>query len=152
MSNFLKRLELPPLWLLLCMFVAFWLSQEFPIYSFAHAAAHWVGRGLVLIGLLVMAWSAMQFIRKRTSIIPRETATTLVTSGPYQFTRNPIYLGDLLILLGWCVSLGAVSTFVTAPAFVMLINKRFIAGEEAMLKQTFPDEYAAWAAKVRRWI
>lgn len=152
MAAILKRLELPPVWLLACMALAWLLSRAAPLVSFDGPTAQWSGRGLILIGLLLMLWAALQFLRVRTSIIPREDARALITAGPFRFSRNPIYLADLLILLGWCLTLGALSGFLTAPLFVWAVNRRFIHGEEAMLRQAFPDAFAAWSAEVRRWL
>ncbi|MEL6316286.1 MAG: isoprenylcysteine carboxylmethyltransferase family protein, partial [Pseudomonadota bacterium] len=67
-------------------------------------------------------------------------------------SRNPIYLGDALILTGWCLTLGAASALIAPPLFVAWISRRFIAPEEAALRAAHPEDYAAWSARVRRWI
>lgn len=152
MIDLLRKLELPPVWLVAFMAAGWWLARELPLLSFESAASLWIGRALIAAGLGLMIWSAVHFRRAKTSIIPRETASALVTGGPYRFSRNPIYLGDLIILFGWGISLGALSPLLIAPLFVPVINARFIKGEEAMLRREFPDAFAEWSATVRRWI
>src|SRR5438094_494295 len=81
-----------------------------------------------------------------------QEASAVIPSGPYRFTRNPIYLSMASLLLGAAVFAGSLSPFVVVPAFILIIEKLFISTEEAMLAQRFPAEYAAYSARVRRWL
>lgn len=103
-------------------------------------------------GLLLLALSSMEFRRAKTSIIPHREAEALITSGVYGRSRNPIYLGDAMILSGFCAFWGAwLALVVLLPLFVWVITDRFIAPEEARLRRAFGPQFEAWAARVRRW-
>jgi protein-S-isoprenylcysteine O-methyltransferase Ste14 len=112
-----------------------------------------VGGGLlVLAGLGLMALAVWEMGRRRTTIIPRRAASTLVTTGVFRRSRNPIYLGDALLLLGACLILDSLLGFLLLPLFVWVINTRFIDGEETHLQQAFGAEFTEWSAQVRRWL
>jgi protein-S-isoprenylcysteine O-methyltransferase Ste14 len=88
----------------------------------------------------------------RTTVIPRRSPTSLVTSGLFALSRNPIYLADLMILLGAILWLDAVLALPILAGFVWLIRTRFILDEEARLAATFGPEFEHWARHTRRWI
>lgn len=145
-------LDYPPVWLAGFM-ASMWLAAAAsPWPGLAAPAALWAGRALILAALLLMGWAALEFRRARTTIVPHETPQALVTSGPYRFSRNPIYLADVLILVGWALQLGALLPALLIPAFVVTIAARFIRPEEARLEAAFPAAFAAWRAKTRRWL
>ena len=145
-------IDLPPAWATLAGAIMWLLARHLPVFDFNGPDWRLAGIALIVAGLILMAWSAVHFWMARTTVIPRRNASALVTDGPYRFSRNPIYLGDAMALVGWGLFLGALSAFVVLPGFVMLINRRFIRGEEAALKAAFPDEFAAFARRTRRWI
>ena len=146
----MKWIDLPPVWL--GAFVALgWVQAEWwPVGSFG-AVGDWVGGVLVVIGLALAVAAAVEFRRARTTIIPHEEPSAIVTSGVYRLSRNPIYLGDALILTGLGLRWDSVLALVLVPVFVAVITARFIVPEEGRLKARFGAEYAAWAARVRRW-
>ena len=76
----------------------------------------------------------------------------LIYGGAFAFSRNPIYLADLIVLVGWLMIWGAAAPFVLIPAFAWIINTRFIAPEEARLQAAFGEAFTAYAARTRRWI
>ena len=84
--------------------------------------------------------------------IPFSEAKFLVLGGPYQVTRNPMYVGMALVLLGAAVFLASLAPFIVLPLFVLLINNRFILAEEAMLDEVFGEPYREYKRKVRRWL
>ncbi len=144
-------LDYPPVWLVGAMAAMWGLASFAPWPAWEGAAALWAGRAVILAALLVMVWAAVEFRRARTTIVPHEAPSALVTSGPFRFSRNPIYAADAAILLGWGLSLGALLPFVIVPLFVRVIGARFIRGEEARLRAAFPEAFDAWAARTRRW-
>jgi protein-S-isoprenylcysteine O-methyltransferase Ste14 len=75
-----------------------------------------------------------------------------VTAGPYRYTRNPMYVGLTLILLGAWLLLGTASAMLPIAVFVWFIQERFIRGEERFLDQIFGEEYRGYKSRVRRWI
>jgi protein-S-isoprenylcysteine O-methyltransferase Ste14 len=78
--------------------------------------------------------------------------SALVTDGIYRYTRNPMYLGMLAVLLGCAVTVGATVALLIPPIFAVIIELRFIRPEEAMLRGIFPEDYPAYCERVRRWI
>jgi protein-S-isoprenylcysteine O-methyltransferase Ste14 len=83
---------------------------------------------------------------------PFSRSTALVIEGPFRFTRNPMYLGLAVILVGVALALEALTPFFVIPVFVAIITVGFIVPEETMLKERFGDQYAAFQARVRRWL
>ena len=109
---------------------------------------------LAVIGLCFDLAGLFHFIRARTTINPLKpaSASALVSAGVYRFTRNPMYLGLLLILLGWAAFLSSVAALLIAPLFVFYINRFQIVPEERILAARFGAEFAAYKARVRRWL
>jgi protein-S-isoprenylcysteine O-methyltransferase Ste14 len=93
-----------------------------------------------------------RFKRAGTTIRPFEDSSALVTDGLFAFSRNPIYLGAVVGLLGIFVVLGSLSPLAVIPPFVTIIRARFIAVEERMLEAAFGDAYRDYMKRVRRWI
>jgi protein-S-isoprenylcysteine O-methyltransferase Ste14 len=81
-----------------------------------------------------------------------EIASSLVTSGAYRFTRNPMYLGLCLLLVAWALFLSSLLAFVGPLLFILYMNRFQIAPEETALSTIFGEEFANYKAKVRRWI
>ncbi|MFU8895766.1 MAG: methyltransferase family protein [Gammaproteobacteria bacterium] len=108
---------------------------------------------LLLAGLVGMA-AVRTFARAETSVNPMrpEAASRLVTHGIYRYTRNPMYLSLLLALVAWGTWLGNALALLVIPAFMLLVKRLQIRPEERALAALFGAEYAAYAAKVRRWL
>jgi len=81
-----------------------------------------------------------------------EKASSLVSSGIYKLTRNPMYLGLLLVLLAWAVFLSNALPFIFLPAFIIYINQFQIGPEEIALSSAFGQEFEAYKSRVRRWL
>ena len=109
---------------------------------------------LALAGVGTAFSGAAAFRHAKTTVNPRkpDTATSLVTSGVYRFTRNPMYVGLGLILLGWAVFLSAALAFLGPVAFILYISRFQIAPEETALSRVFGAAYSAYRAQVRRWL
>jgi protein-S-isoprenylcysteine O-methyltransferase Ste14 len=75
-----------------------------------------------------------------------------VLDGPFRFSRNPMYLGMVTLLIGVAIGLGSATPWLVIPAFFFLISKRFIAAEERKMEVEFGAEYLSYRSKVRRWI
>ena len=146
-----KLFDWPPVWLGLCLMAAWGLAQAVPLRLFG-VAGDLGGGALVLAGLGLMALAMWEMGRARTTIIPRRAASSLVTSGVFRLSRNPIYLGDSLVLIGACLILDTFVGLALVPLFISIINTRFIEGEEARLRQEFGNKYETWSAAVRRWV
>lgn len=139
--------DYPPVWLAGFAALAWGQAQLWELPGLPLAGSVLAGAGFVL-----MAVAAWQFARARTTIVPHELPTTLVTTGIYGYSRNPIYLADVLILSGLCLIWGAWLSLILVPVFMLVIERRFIRLEEARLAASFGPAFKAWAARVRRWI
>lgn len=146
------RKFLPPFWMVLCLALAWLLDRYTPLWSPELPLLGFLGRGIVLLGLAMVLWPVTQFLLAHTGLVPFSKATTLVTTGLYRFTRNPMYLGMVLMLLGAALVFGSLAALLPLPLFVIIIQRRFILGEERFLETTFGDEYRAYRQRVRRWI
>jgi protein-S-isoprenylcysteine O-methyltransferase Ste14 len=104
-------------------------------------------------GVAVALLGVASFRRAKTTVNPLhpEAASTLVVAGIYRLTRNPMYLGMLLLLLGWAVFLANALAFVFPAAFIPLMNRLQILPEEAALAAKFGASFSAYQSKVRRW-
>lgn len=113
-----------------------------------------VAIALSIAGTLVMAIAVASFVAAKTSINPLKPAraSTLITGGAFRFTRNPIYLGDLLILAAIAVWLGQPANLALLAGFAWYIDRFQIRPEERVLSALFGAEYAAYCARVRRWL
>lgn len=146
----LDRLDLPPLWLLLYLAALGALGGVGPhLYG-----PVWDGIGIALIALALglMGWAVAAMRAARTTIVPHRDPQALVTGGPFRWTRNPIYLGDAIVLLGAVFWTGTLLGLSLVPLFVAIITRRFILPEEDRLRAAFGQRFADWAADVRRWI
>ena len=143
----MRWIDLPPVWLLGGLVVTWASPWQVPWGPNAT-----IGSGLILIGIVVTLAAIIEFGRSKTSIIPRQDPNALITSGIFRFSRNPIYLADVLILIGVTIYSGKWLGFLLVPLFVWLLHHRFIRGEEAKLQDAFGDSFKAYASRVRRWL
>ena len=146
------RRTLPPLSFFSALAVALLLHWALPVLRVFGAPYSWAGTLPVLGGAAMVFWGAWVFDRVGTTIKPFEESSALVTQGLYRYTRNPIYLGMVLVLLGVAVLLGSATAFLVVPVFAVLVQKRFIEAEEAALEQKFGGAYGDYRQRVRRWI
>lgn len=107
-----------------------------------------------LIGILLILAGAIEFRAARTTVNPMQpgNASSIVTRGVYAISRNPMYVGFLLILLSWAVFLSNILSFAVLPAFVWYMNRFQIIPEERALLAKFDEDYSAYTKSVRRWL
>jgi len=115
-------------------------------------ATHLLGWLAVGIGLALFTWTLWTFARHRTTVNPYGGASTLCTSGPFRFSRNPIYLGDWFILAGVSLLLATFWPLAFAPLIWIMLRFGVIQHEEVHLEAKFGDAYRDYKARVRRWI
>ena len=112
-----------------------------------------IGGGcLLLVGIILNLVSARLFDRYHTAIKPFERSESLVVNGPYCLSRNPMYLGMVLILIGIGLLMGSTMPLLIIPVFVWFISTRFISVEERMLTDQFGAIYEDYCKRVRRWL
>ncbi len=152
MTHLLRWLDMPPVWLALMIALAYGLDRIAPGLGFGLSVTYWLGNLLIVLGLGLLGAAIWQFRRARTTVIPGEEPTALVQHGLYRWTRNPIYLGDAMILTGLILRWDVLPALLLVPVFTTIITKRFILWEEAALRAKFGPAFSDWAGQVRRWI
>jgi protein-S-isoprenylcysteine O-methyltransferase Ste14 len=148
----MPRILVPPVWFLLAGCVMIVLHHSAPGMRLVPQALGWLGFVPVAIGVTLALSGARLFRRAGTAIEPWGTPSALVVEGPYRFSRNPMYLGLALSLLGLAVWLGTLTPFLVIPLFVWLITVLFIRPEEQRLEDRFGSRYLAYKARVHRWV
>jgi protein-S-isoprenylcysteine O-methyltransferase Ste14 len=124
-------------------------ALDFPFSAFCASSAI-----LAMAGALTCLAGVVSFRRAKTTVNPMKPDSTsvLVGSGVYRYTRNPMYIGFVLILFGWAAFLSNVLALVAVPALVLYLNRFQVVPEERVLASRFADDYAAYRARVRRWL
>lgn len=147
-SGGMKWIDLPPIWLAGFIAAAYLLGDPVGLGAWGRLP----GILLILTGVGLMGLAVIEMARHRTTVIPHRDPDRLVASGIFGLTRNPIYLGDALVLTGCIFLFGSPVTLVLVPAFMIVIRQRFILPEEERLRAGFGAEFDAYAKRVRRWI
>jgi protein-S-isoprenylcysteine O-methyltransferase Ste14 len=148
-------LKIPPLGLVVIAAALMWIaSSASPAFDVFLPAKSLVAASLALIGALTCLAGVASFRRAKTTVNPMKLNSTssLVISGIYKYTRNPMYLGFVLVLLGWAAFLSNLAALALLPAFILYINCFQIMPEEHMLACLFPHAFPEYRARVRRWI
>ncbi len=112
-----------------------------------------LGGGLIAaLGFCIMLRAWWLFRISETAICPTATTTTLITSDVYRLTRNPMYLGIVLMLSGAALATGGLAFYVAAVAFWLIIDFVFCPYEEDKLERAFPEAFTSYKRRVRRWL
>jgi len=106
----------------------------------------------LLSGIALDIIADRRFKRDSTTVKPHEESAVLVVDGPFRLSRNPMYLGMVLILAGVAGLMGSLTPWLVVPAFAVLLDVIFIRAEERMLEEGFGDAYREYRKRVRRWI
>ena len=144
----------PPIWMILAGFIM-WLVARSPFgYRVEVPYTAEAGTVLIVIGIVVIALGIAQFNKLQTTVNPLDLteSTRLATAGIYRFSRNPMYLGMALILIGWALHLDSPSNVIVLGAFITIMTQWQIKPEEAALRGIFGEEYEAYCRRVRRWL
>jgi protein-S-isoprenylcysteine O-methyltransferase Ste14 len=144
----------PPIVMLIVATAMKAVSSMTPALRAPGAAATRAAWTLAAVALLVELAAATTMVRARTTVDPTHPgrASRLVATGIFRFTRNPIYLGDFLLLLAWAAYLASPVAAVLAPLFVAYIDRFQIGPEERALSELFGDAYRDYQARVGRWL
>lgn len=147
-----KPRMLPPVWLMLSIAAVFILDRWLPMTQLTPRLAHWSAWLLPLPGFVVLLIPSLSFFKANTGIIPFSDSTTLIRTGLYRVSRNPIYLGMALIVAGFALRLGSLGAWVPVPLFALIIHRNFVLKEEIFLLNIYGDQYREYMRQVRRWI
>ena len=152
-SGRMKKLDVPPVWLLVAL-VAAWLIGAYDPWqvSFGGPVVSLVAGLLIGAGVVLTVLAIIEMRKWKTTFVPHQEAAHLVTSGIFKRSRNPIYLGDTLILAGFVLYWDAPLALPLIPIFLWLIERRFVIPEEDGLRRKFPQAFQTYCQNTRRWI
>jgi protein-S-isoprenylcysteine O-methyltransferase Ste14 len=146
---------MPPLLFLGALIGGALLSYLVPIgpgLGSANGLALVVGFTFVALGFALVTLSFRNFQRAGTSVVPTEPSTALVTTGPYRFTRNPIYIGFVLAYFGFAIVLTSMWVLLLLIPVLAILQRGVVEPEEAYLRRKFGDAYRKYQARVPRWL
>ena len=147
-----RRILYPPVWMVIGVVTIFALNEFYPGARFTAPLWQFVGGAILLAGMILLVLANGLFARARTDVIPFRNVTALVTEGVFRYSRNPMYLGMFLVLLGCALTVGATWALPVPVLFAVIIEVRFIRPEEQMLRELFGAEFDAYCTRVRRWL
>ena len=148
----MKALIYPPMVAVYYLLIALGIDTYLIEIRLVHPPYHLFGIAIIAIAAALMIWAGLVFNKNKTTLLHNDRPAALVTSGPFGFSRNPIYLGMALGLIGIAIFIGTVSLFFTPIAFVLTINWTYIPHEEKRLEQLFGKEYLNYMDRIRRWL
>lgn len=146
-------LDIPPVWLFLALGVAYYLGKIKPLgLSLDHPITQFLAAVLIGAGLILMLLAVTEMRRQKTTVIPHLEADKLVQSGIFKRSRNPIYLGDVLLLAGFILRWDAIAALPLIPLLFWVLEKRFVLPEEDRLRRKFRQDFYRYSEKTRRWL
>ncbi|MBO6503310.1 MAG: isoprenylcysteine carboxylmethyltransferase family protein [Kordiimonadaceae bacterium] len=148
----MRKILVPPLLLVLCLIGMIVVSRYGPSTIWFEQPFDKAGWAIVTLGVLLPIWAARIFKRRETNILPYRDPEKIVTEGPFKFTRNPMYLGMLLVLIGTAVKLGTLESFGFVLLFFGVANWWYIPFEEARMHAVFGEQFDTYKSVVRRWL
>ena len=142
---------MPPVIILIAILFQIALHKLLPI-MIIFEKMYWIGIVMGLLGFFIFTGSALLFRINKTTMIPFQDPSFLITNGIYKYTRNPMYLGMLFVQFGIAIYFGSISPFIIPFLFIPIMNSRIIQHEEVMLEKQFGESYIIFKNSVRRWI
>jgi protein-S-isoprenylcysteine O-methyltransferase Ste14 len=149
------ELKVPPVAVIFFIAALMWLvSWAGPAFGFVLPLRNLLAVSLGVAGAVTSILGVVSFRRAKTTVNPMkpEESSFLVLSGVYAHSRNPMYLGFLLILVGWAIFLSNTLAFLLLPAFIFYMNRFQIEPEERALTSLFGQAFFAYKSRVRRWL
>jgi len=123
-----------------------------PVLRVLDSPWRYLGAVAVMLGIGLNLWADRLFKRYGTEVKPFRDSTVLIQEGPFRLTRNPMYLGGMLIFVGLAIMLGTLTPFLVTAAMFWLVTVQFIEREERDLERQFGDRYLEYRRRVRRWL
>ncbi len=144
-------LDLPPVWSALALAYVLLVNHYWPNPSTKAVIKPWLGYGFMLYAVFVAIWAAWQFNTAHTPIEPRKKPKTFIRSGPYRYSRNPIYTAMILFIFGVCLLQGAILGYVAPFVLFFILKERFVKPEEIVLQNQFGEDAVTYLDEVNRW-
>jgi len=142
----------PPIYFLIGLIAMILLSSFVPIGRWLHFPWRYIGIIIIVPGFYLFLGSGMFFRKLGTNPRPGTQATLIVTKGPFKYTRNPMYLGLITMLIGTSILLGTFSPVLVIPIFFILVQSQFVLREEKLMEQWFGQPYLEYKKKTPRWL
>jgi protein-S-isoprenylcysteine O-methyltransferase Ste14 len=143
----------PPIALLLAFLAGLLADWLYPLKFVPASVPNVLLGGFIFVdGFALAVWAIVTIRRAGTAVETIKPTTAIVAEGPYRFSRNPIYLGMFLGLIGLAIAFNTVWILVALAAFYLVIRYGVVAREEAYLERKFGDDYLAYKGRVRRWL
>ncbi len=150
-----NRIPWPPILLVLTIALGIalqWLVPLSWLYGLAALEATVLGVAMIVAAFAIDVWAAIIFRRHKTTIMPHQPSARLVTHGPFRFSRNPIYLGNLMVVAGLGLVLSNLWLLLATPVLGYALHTLAIRREERHLEALFDDQWRDYKARVRRWV
>ena len=149
------ELKIPPVALTIIIAFLMWgFAELFPATKFSSVWNIVIASAVSCIGVIFSLLGVLEFKKEKTTVDPRvpDQTSSLVITGVYTLSRNPMYIGFLFMLIAWAFYLSQILVFVFLPLFIIYMNWFQITPEERFMMQKFGEEYTLYMSKVRRWI
>jgi protein-S-isoprenylcysteine O-methyltransferase Ste14 len=117
-----QKIDLPPIWLVGFICLVWLQASLWPGGTYPHPILNIAGGVLFWAGIALMIWAILAFRAHNTSVIPHQMPRTIITTGPFARSRNPIYLGDVMVLGGVILSQGAWPCVILLPLFIVILR------------------------------
>jgi len=147
-----KPIIKPPYIAFTLLFLSWLADYLFPQFRVIFGNYRNIGILILISGLLITFYSFYLFKKNKTPILPGHKPTFAVMEGTYKFTRNPMYLGVAIALLGAAVYFGNILSFLSPIIFFLIMNFKFVPLEEKIMENLFGEKYLTYKKKVRRWV
>jgi protein-S-isoprenylcysteine O-methyltransferase Ste14 len=144
-----KHLNIPPVWTLIAIATSVALHFIYPLVIFNFRA---IDLGIVAAGLYLIVAPAIWFKRKKTTIIPRQKPSQLISEGPFKLSRNPMYLGMVVLTFGIGLTLGSIQALIPAIWLFFFLQKNYVVPEERKMREGLGQQAEDYFATTGRWI
>ena len=142
----------PPIYFLIGLIAMILLSSFVPIGRWLHFPWRYIGIIIMVLGFSLSLGSGMFFRKLGTNPRPGTRATLIVTKGPFKYTRNPMYLGLITMLIGTSILLGTFSPLIVIPIIFLILHTQFVLREEKWMAEWFGEPYLEYKKKTPRWL
>ena len=143
----------PPVALAICVAAGWLANRIWPAPFLPAGYSPWLdSAALIALGVAIALWAVVQFRLAKTSVRPDRPSSAILSTGPYRWSRNPIYLGMFVVVAGLAVALDSLWQFAALALLYAVLRWGVVAREEAYLTRKFGAAYTDYAARVRRWI
>ena len=143
---------LPPTYFKAFFVLQVFLHIYFPIIDFITRPYNLIGLFFLFFGIAINIWAWRLFRQSKAEFRPTQKPTSFVTQGPFKFSRNPMYLGMVSILLGVAILLGSIPPFIFPILMFFILHFNYIKLEEKTMEKQFKDEYLVYKKFTHKWI